>query len=282
MGNDEKPMLIRKCQLIQLRLLKIFKKVCEQKKWKYWLDGGTLLGAVRHRGFIPWDDDADVVMPREDYEALKQEGGRLFPEEVFFQTHETDAFPLRQVIKLRDKYSTIIESMRLQPKVKYHQGIYIDIMPIDRIKRKSARKMKYIAAYLNMMQIYGERGNRPLRRFFKRFLILIREKVIGFDRLFRIYQWNWVDGAKEDYVYFQLFKGWVFPQLILEERDLYPLGEMLFENESFPVPANPDKYLRLMYGDYMKLPPPEQRHPHNERILPFTPCDHKEVLQWRK
>jgi lipopolysaccharide cholinephosphotransferase len=96
---------LRSCQLVMLRLLKVLDAVCAQEGLSYWLDGGTLLGAVRHGGFIPWDDDVDVKMPLEDYRRLVEIGPRVFPYDVFFQTRETDPAHAVPWVKLRDRFS---------------------------------------------------------------------------------------------------------------------------------------------------------------------------------
>ena len=109
-----------------LRLLKILDGACRQAGLKYWLDSGTLLGAVRHGGFIPWDDDVDVKMPVEDYRRLIEIAPEVFPYDIFFQTKDTDpAHPVAWA-KLRDRFSFIDDP---GGPYSYSQGIPIDIFP---------------------------------------------------------------------------------------------------------------------------------------------------------
>jgi len=84
---------LRSCQLVMLRLLKIFDAICNEAGLQYWLDGGTLLGAMRHSGFIPWDDDVDVKMPIDDYHRFLALASDVLPYDIFLQTRETDPAP---------------------------------------------------------------------------------------------------------------------------------------------------------------------------------------------
>ena len=116
---------------ILLRILKIVDFICKENNLIYWLDYGTLLGAVRHKGFIPWDDDIDIAMPRKSYDALIAMADDVFPQDLFVQSKESDP-ELRKGIrwlKIRDKYSTAIEIHEIEKDIKYHQGISIDIFP---------------------------------------------------------------------------------------------------------------------------------------------------------
>ncbi len=273
--------LVRECQLVQLRLLKVFTQICRNEHLAYWLDGGTLLGATRHAGFIPWDDDLDVAMPRQDYERFKQIAPSLLPHDVFFQTFETDGFPSRQIMKLRDKYSTLIERKGGQRRITYHQGIFIDIMPMERIRRDRAVYARRTANILNW-RVPFERG-RPLtaRDTIKSAAIFVRDRVVGYERLFAWFRSLFVAKETDRCFYFQIFKAKDFPRLLLEEKDLFPLREMRFEDDLFSAPNDVHKYLTLMYADYMTQPAEEDRVPHSVAILPRIPCHHREVLRWK-
>ena len=119
--------LLRQVQLIQLEILKDFVKVCNKYNLQYFLDGGTLLGAVRHKGFIPWDDDLDLAMPREDYDTLIEIAPEIFDEPYFLQTPENDIGCFYGgYSKLRNSNTTGLEKRN-----KNHvcnQGIWIDIL----------------------------------------------------------------------------------------------------------------------------------------------------------
>jgi len=114
---------------IELDIFKAFLKVCKENDLRYFLAGGTLLGAVRHKGFIPWDDDMDVLMPRKDYDRFLEIGQSLLPPEYFLQTRQTDREYPCNFAKIRDSRTTFVEKS-LKDRVINH-GVYIDIFPLD-------------------------------------------------------------------------------------------------------------------------------------------------------
>ena len=119
----------KKIWAVELDLLSQFTRVCEKYNLSYYLDGGTLLGAVRHKGFIPWDDDVDVIMPREDYDKLFEVAEIEFKEPYFFQTPLTETNFFRGHAKLRNSSTTgyILDDR----KKKINNGIWLDIFPLD-------------------------------------------------------------------------------------------------------------------------------------------------------
>ena len=271
---------LRQCQLVQLRLLKILDLVCAEKGWRYWLDGGTLLGAVRHKGFIPWDDDVDVAMPREDYEAFCREAAPRLPPDVFLATAETDpAYPHVHLAKLRDRGSTLVDKLPVQRPVRHHQGIDLDLFPSDRIRPDRRHLASLAGRILNPIFIHT-RGQR-LNNLRKAPVVCLR-KLAGPRRIVRAYLAACAASERADVPgqWFQLFKAKVFPRLWLEDADLFPLRRIPFEDGEFFAPAHPDRYLSLMYGDFMRMPPENQRDRHAAEILPTTPCPHPESRPW--
>ncbi|MDR2193389.1 MAG: LicD family protein [Treponema sp.] len=289
---------LKKCQNIQLGLLKDFDRVCRENNWTYWLDGGTLLGAVRHKGFIPWDDDIDVVMPRKDFEAFARGGQACLDAAIFLQTIETDCFNESFCIKLRDRNSTLIEESDKDTRVSYHQGIFIDIFPADVIKRQSVKKIfclfklfrriswlkRFIYIPAGSMKRRKARGKIAVALFFPIACIIrifLKDEYIYVKTLeqkkISLYKTCW--SAADDGVYFFPFLCIYFPHKVFDKHDLFPLTNVLFEHEYFPAPFDPDIYLRRQYGDYMKLPPPDKRESHSYAILPDTPCNHPESFK---
>lgn len=287
---------LKRCQEIQLGLLKDFDRVCREHNWTYWLDGGTLLGAIRHKGFIPWDDDIDVVMPRKDFEDFTCNGQIYLDSSIFLQTTETDWCPLNFCIKLRDRKSTLIEESEKDIYIPYHQGIFIDIFPVDVIKRESVRKTLRLFNFFEKISwirrfVYIPKGRRfkirgkaaavlffpiacIIRIFLKDEYIYLRAI---YQKEFPLYKAFW--SLTDDGVYFLPFRCVDFPNKLFDKNDIFPLTRVLFENEYFPAPFNPDIYLRRQYGDYMKMPPPDKRESHSYVILPETPCNHPESFK---
>ena len=114
---------------IEIEIFKSFISVCEHLNLTYYVLDGTLLGAVRHKGFIPWDDDIDVGMPREDYEVFLREGQALLPEEYFIQTFDSDPEYLANYAKIRNNNTTFVETSVRHRKINH--GVFIDVFPLD-------------------------------------------------------------------------------------------------------------------------------------------------------
>ena len=124
--------------------------ILDELKVPYYMQGGTMLGAIRHRGFIPWDDDVDVAMPREDYEIFIKEAPKLLSEHLFLQNYHTEPYYPLLMSKIRNSNTTFIEP--LLSKIPMHHGVYIDIFPLDgypgdRILQERIEREKYRYIY---------------------------------------------------------------------------------------------------------------------------------------
>ena len=120
---------LRQCQLRQLDILKEIDRICQKHQISYWLDGGTLLGAVRHGGFIPWDDDIDIAMWKPDLERFTAVAQTELPETLFLQTPKTDPEVNSPIVKVRDLNSLYVEDSE-DFRANYQKGLYVDIFPM--------------------------------------------------------------------------------------------------------------------------------------------------------
>lgn len=136
---------MKKVWAVELDLLNEFSKVCEKHNLKWFVHAGTMLGAIRHKGFIPWDDDIDVVMPRKDFEKLNLLGIQEFRHPYFYQTEETDRFFCRNYARLRNSNTTAIQEWEKSFKYPYNQGVFIDIFPMDNIPDDESDRTEYFA-----------------------------------------------------------------------------------------------------------------------------------------
>ena len=250
----------------ELYLLVELDKVCRALGLTYFLDSGTALGAIRHGGFIPWDDDIDVGMPRNDYEKFMEVGQSLLPKDIFLQNQQTEKNYLRYAAKLRLEGSKFPESYELPLE---HNGIFIDIFPFDYLpnNRWLARmNVKFVVEMLHIIRANRgrEKSNSPSK--FRRGLDVIIKKIPS----------SWIDGL-EHYV-LNLAKNkqnkptnlmtcyfWrmsLTRQYLFETKKMLPVRDILFEEKNVRIMREPDYYLRLMYNDYMVLPPLEQRKIH--------------------
>lgn len=250
---------LRNCELA---LLRDFVRVCDENHLKYYLMYGSLLGAIRHGGFIPWDDDIDVVMPREDYERLKAIGGECFKQGFFFQTYETDRYYLNCYAKLRDVNTTFVETS--VPSLKMNQGIFLDIFPMDyyceenaltKVKRKIIEARVYEENEFKSGSKMKWLGGKISKIFFPNIstAILARERILSMGKNVGKYYLRSGDAH-----------GYAGSKFIMPVDWFGEGKKVLFEDVSCKAPDQYDLVLRHRYGDYMSLPPVEQRVLHHE------------------
>ncbi len=251
---------LRACQLKQLWILKEIDRVCQKLNIQYWLDGGTLLGAVRHGGFIPWDDDIDIAMDEADMKRFSQEAQALLPDTLFIQTPQTDPTSKEPMVKVRDLNSLYIERGDHFVST-YKKGVYVDIFPFGAhpnipkswIKRLS-KGMTKSRSILHHLHYYTPRAAAEL---------------VWFGGKYALYRtiWNVLSLVCRStrYADLPMMNGYG----ITHERDtVFPLTKLRFEDGEFPVPHDSDQYLRNLYGDYMQIPPVEKRHFHAILVIP--------------
>lgn len=251
---------LRACQLKQLWILKEIDRVCQQLGIQYWLDGGTLLGAVRHGGFIPWDDDIDIAMDLADMRRFAREAQALLPESLFVQTPKTDPTSKEPIVKIRDLNSLYIE--RGDHFVSdYKKGMYVDIFPFTShpnipkswIKRLT-KGMTKSHSILHHLHYYSLRSAAELVWFGGKYL------------LYRTI-WNILSliCRSAHYGNTPTTSGYGTTH---EHDAIFPIKRMRFEDADFPVPHDADSYLRDLYGDYMQIPPVEKRQFHAILVIP--------------
>jgi lipopolysaccharide cholinephosphotransferase len=261
--------VIRQAQLIMLRILKVVDHICKKHNINYWLDGGTLLGAVRHKGFIPWDDDIDLAMMRDDYDRFIEIAKDALPEDMFLQTRSSDEYyNITAQAKIRDTKSLFIEKFELNNKNEnIHSGIFVDIfiydhLPEEKIKRKL---FKYFGKKLCKLQ---RAKLAPERKYTSDLQYKILHNLFSLKVLNR-----WIDTliaktnrSNKKIIGFGLDSN--LKRVYLKEK-FFPLSKTEFEGSSFPAPKNQDYYLSTTYGDYMTLPPLEQQQPkHSATLIP--------------
>ncbi|MEY8389761.1 LicD family protein [Lachnospiraceae bacterium 45-W7] len=270
---------MKKVWAVQLNLLDYFDKLCRKHQLHYFVDYGTLLGAVRHQGFIPWDDDIDVVMFRDDYEKLKEIALEEVASPYFFQNSYTDIM-IWAFSKLRDGRTTAIEFPDFPPQ--FHQGIFIDIFPMDDVPDDAA--MPALVGQMQReiwMSIVDPKGLKELLDQGRR-LALDSDLLTGLlqmqvrERMKMFEEFNAARFGTSSRVSFitNYFLG--SPAVL---RDWFVDAVYLpFENIKVPAPAGYDSLLRCRYGDYMV---PVQRPNMHEGIffdpdIPYTQYMHKE------
>jgi lipopolysaccharide cholinephosphotransferase len=237
-----------------LRLLREFDRVCREIGVSYQLFAGTLLGSVRHKGFIPWDDDLDILMMREDYEKFLSEAGRLIDSETFFLQKEfSEHWPLF-FSKLRLNNTACIEKYRPRDPL-VHQGIYIDIFPCDDARAsRIGKRLQFFASKIVIAKSLDRRGYVTDSLKKKAFILACR--VLPMKPFLAFAKKGKKNGA-ELHSFFAAARSYsknLYPRALLENT---AWGE--FEGGTYPIPADYDILLKTLYGDYNVLPSPEER-----------------------
>lgn len=256
-GLDE----IRK---IQLKILEAVVEFCELENITYYLSYGSLIGAVRHQGYIPWDDDIDLVMLRSDYERFIKKFNDYHDQYKVYTANNMKWYPL-PFAKVSYEGSVLIEDIEDNNKLKKNYGINIDIFPIDFIPEGKIKQIAFISI-LNILKkillIKRISKDRIISRR-KKFLVallklpilLISPNMISrlINKLARMYS----DGNLVGNLVFSNTKDIV-------SKDTFSNTILLnFENLLLKAPVKYDEWLRNYYGDYMILPPENERKSHH-------------------
>lgn len=239
--------LLRKNQKELVEILKVFADICDKHGIQWWLSSGTLLGAARHKGFIPWDDDIDVVMLRKDYRKLKKILCAMKSDEYFPQCMETDIEYVNTFMKFR-KIGTRLDTLNRRTVNYKHAGLFIDIFCVEYTNRICAYLGKRLYHAIQHPTIYVKNKwiRRPLIRLAEFLTFVFIMPVL---RLFGKINPN------HEYHY-EIGSGWADHTFYL--KDTLPLTTLEFEGVEFPVPKDTDAYLTNVYGDWRKVPDDEQ------------------------
>ncbi|MCP3932615.1 MAG: LicD family protein [Bacteroidetes bacterium] len=258
---------LRQAQLVMLRILQIIDHICEKYHIQYWLDGGTLLGAVRHQGFIPWDDDIDLGMLREDYNKFIAICDTELPSDLFLQTRNSDGYyNITVPLKIRDKNSLFVEDFENEDE-KYHQGIFVDIFAYDFLPEKKLHR-KFLKRLGKQLCKLIRAKVSPGKKYTSDFKYRALKNIFSLDKL-----QSWIeiliDRTNTNHNSLMGFGLDSSLKRIYFTEQFFPLNKVKFEGYEFSSPKDVDYYLSSTYGDYMKLPPENQQSPkHSSTIIP--------------
>lgn len=263
-------------QKAMYQLLIAFDKVCRELNVRYFLFAGTLLGAVRHQGFIPWDDDLDVLMLRADYERLMREAPAFFEKDnLFLQQEHSEHFPMF-FSKLRINGTTCLEPYYPKDK-KMHQGVYMDIFPCDNAyDSKIGRWLQFAASKVVIAKALDAEGYVTDSK--------LKKVVMRVSRCFpRTPFQRIVKGPKKQSAFVHSFLGGssrmkrsVYPSDIFSESI-----ELSFEEGNFRCPYQYDVLLKILYGDYMRIPSVEERKCKKHAILVDLKNSYEQYAHYR-
>ncbi len=258
MSENLKKYLDRHRRAVQLRQLDILSEIdtlCRREGIDYWLDGGTLLGAVRHGGFIPWDDDIDIAMRKEDLPRFVSAARKGLPSTLEMQTPDTDPAVRMPIFKVRDRNSFLVEAGDDFSRP-YAKGLYVDIFPMIGYPSFSRRFVKRVAlGYCRANAVLHSQHYYSARSFAEFFYFGAKRALCR--ALWTVGGWFCRKGEFTSNTLDNNGYG------IMHRTDsIFPTRRIAFEGREYSAPANPDAYLSDLYRDYMKLPPPEKRSGH--------------------
>ena len=261
---------VRESQSVATQVLTVIADICEQQSLRYCLIYGTLIGAVRHKGCIPWDDDIDIMMPRPDYDKLLAyfyENSEKFPHLKVFNHDVCPAYPYMITRISDDRYEIVMENEK-----PYGMGVFVDIYPFDGLGNTADEALKYglkgdrlssLCYQATRDHFAMETTTSPLRKVLKLPVYLI-SRMLGKDlfqnkleSLARVKPYDeseyvgcvvWLSGGMKD----------IFPRQWFDETELAE-----FDGYQFRIPKRYDDILRHIYGDYMQLPPEKDRVGHH-------------------
>ena len=257
---------LRRCQLKQLIILEEIDRICRKHHIDYWLDGGTLLGAVRHGGFIPWDDDIDIAMRKEDLERFVSIAPSELREGLFLQTPQNEPQSKEPIVKVRDLNSFYVEGAD-NFSANYQKGLFVDIFPMIKYPTVSRKLIKPITKGISKSYSILHKAHYYSLRSFAEFF-WFGAKYILFKCLWSVLYTFY---PKDTYLSNILINNGYG---IMHRQDaVFPLGTITFEGKTFSAPANPDAYLSDLYKNYMEIPPVEKRVIHSVFIQPELICN---------
>lgn len=261
---------IRIPQRNELIILKEIKRICENHDITYFLSSGTMLGAIRHNGFIPWDDDIDIAMPLPDYRKFIRICKEELSDKFFLQNYTTDFNDHQPFTKIRMNNTTYLPDWH--PNYHIHHGFWVDVFPVVRAPKNKYlfRIKKALVMLSNYIQI-GDFIEANYNEFYEKLGKRRLKLVLLFNKLpikLRIHIHNFVlsfvlKNPKKDKPLATLWMT-ISPLPLNIYDELIP---HVFEDDAFPIPKRYHEYLSLIYGDYMTFPPENERDGHGTFIV---------------
>ena len=253
---------LRACQLKQLSILEEIDRICQKHQIGYWLDGGTLLGAVRHGGFIPWDDDIDIAMRQEDLDRFISIAPSELREGLFLQTPQNEPQSKEPIVKVRDLNSFYVEGAD-NFAADYQKGLYVDIFPMINYPTLPKKLVKRVTLGISRSYSILHKAHYYSLRSFAEFFWFGAKYLLnrGLWTLFCA-----VRRPKNVYLSNILINNGY--GIMHRQDSVFPLGTITFEGKTFSAPCNPDAYLSDLYRNYMEIPPKEKQKIHSIFIMP--------------
>ncbi len=258
---------------IELDILKYIKKVCMENNITYFLGYGTLLGAVRHKGFIPWDDDIDILMPRKDYnkfiEVMEKKDDSKY--KIFTPKQKDYYLTLSKVVDTR----TTLKELDVNPIS--NLGVFVDIFPLDGLPIEEEKLKEHVQSLFKLdeqIRLYLKFAYKGARIWYNKVLkfilaipmfiatLIFPWKKYQLQILEKMEKYDYDKSSKVGFIITQCKEKEILDKKIFEKAVMLP-----FEDDEFPAPIGYIEYLECLYGDYMTPPPLVDRvSPHNAEV----------------
>lgn len=268
-------------QKVIFDIYKEIAKVCKRHGIQHFAIAGTALGAVRHSGFIPWDDDIDIAVPIEDWDRLIAALRAELPEHLYLYTPDEHKTYRYLFIKVCDRRTTFIEECALRnnmPEEDLRKGIFVDIMPAPGFSADEAEHRKVVKTVDLLMRINDRMRNTAPGTTVKSKITSIVAKLVNCivpvtvwsNAYYRYLRKHPVAGSE---TIGSVWNSIEFKRIFFPTSDIMDPIEVAFEDGTMCIPKNSDKCLTMRFGDYMQLPPVEQRLVHEGHVSATVPFD---------
>jgi len=265
--------VLKRLHEVELDILLAIDKVCEDNGLTYFLDSGTALGAVRHGGFIPWDDDVDIGLPLDDYRRFLKIAPDALPRGFSVHTALNTEGLASLWVKVFADGTRFIDNDMMEAGC--NQGIFVDVFPYCSLPKdesevkslvRQATKLQRMS-YLHFIEHPKVPRTTPFRPLVQLGCVVTHFFTARFTSIDKIaHDFDDILSVPGD------GRRWYDPcygSFVFDNDDLFPMARLDFEGHSLPVPANCDAYLKVLYGDYNQLPSEEDRYTHTPIILDF-------------
>lgn len=270
--------ILDKLHKTEINILDEIVEICKKNNLEYFLVGGTLLGAVRHKGFIPWDDDLDIGMPREDYEKFLKIAKNELKENYILDCYKNNKKYWLSFAKIRIKNTEYVEKDVAQYSTE--NGIWVDIFPLDNTKKENSLILKVQWQIIKLFKIIASNKLQVEQKVtnIKEFIRKVVRKITNIQTLMSVFNKIMKLQNNKNNKYFINFGSQygIKKQTHLKEKYM-PTKELEFEGKMYKVPNDSDYVLTKIYGkNYMQLPPIEKRVTHNPVSIKFE--DGEEII----
>lgn len=264
--------VLKQLQDVQIEILQEIVRICDKYQLHYFLIYGTLIGAIRHQGFIPWDDDLDIGMPRDDYDMFMKIAPKELSAQYYLQNSDTEKDYWLTFAKVRKNDTLFEEPSLVNMPDNIHKGIFVDIFPFDYVGKDNGWfvHLQFILAKAISETMYYKAGVYTSKTSLNYAPLDMILRHLSFQRLAKIYNFVVKSNGKRKKYLADFNHEQYYLKSIYSISSIFPEKEALFSGKKYKVPSEYDLYLKSIYGDYMQLPKEEDRVNHRTLRIIFN------------